>query len=123
MSDNDSVKRGEAKAVLGQLTLYRAQIEGDNAFVVRYTEAYEALNGIPAVPQEMSARVALFTRRLNDIIDGLQEQADKYNQRANELLSEEDGQVSQYTWAVSLRETHRRTIRTLEDLLCEAEQL
>lgn len=54
---------------------------------------------------------------IEKIIESLQEQADIYNARAQELLVEEDGQVSQYTWAVSLRETYRRIIKTLDDLI------
>lgn len=54
---------------------------------------------------------------IEKIIESLQEQADIYNSRAQELLVEEDGQVSQYTWAVSLRETYRRIIKTLDDLI------
>lgn len=54
---------------------------------------------------------------IEKIIESLQEQADIYNARAKELLVEEDGQVSQYTWAVSLRETYRRIIKTLDDLI------
>lgn len=49
MSDKDLIERGEVKVALGQLTLYRAQIEGESVFVVRYTEAYEALNNISPV--------------------------------------------------------------------------
>lgn len=54
---------------------------------------------------------------IEKIIESLQEQADIYNTRAKDLLVEEDGQVSQYTWAVSLRETYRRIIKTLDDLI------
>lgn len=54
---------------------------------------------------------------IEKIIENLQEQADIYNARAKELFVEEDGQVSQYTWAVSLRETYRRIIKTLDDLI------
>lgn len=54
---------------------------------------------------------------IEKIIESLQEQADIYNARAKELLVEEDGQVSQYTWAVSLRETYRRIIKILDDLI------
>ena len=54
---------------------------------------------------------------IEKIIESLQEQADIYNARSKELLVEEDGQVSQYTWAVSLRETYRRIIKTLDDLI------
>lgn len=54
---------------------------------------------------------------IEKIIESLQEQADIYNARAQELLVEEDGQVSQYTWAVSLRETYRRIIKALDDLI------
>jgi hypothetical protein len=54
---------------------------------------------------------------IEKIIESLQEQADIYNARAKELVVEEDGQVSQYTWAVSLRETYRRVIKTLDDLI------
>lgn len=54
---------------------------------------------------------------IEKIIESLQEQADMYNQRAKELLVQEDGEISQYTWAVSLRETYRRIIKTLDDLI------
>lgn len=54
---------------------------------------------------------------IEKIIEILQEQADIYNARAKELLVLEDGQVSQYTWAVSLRETYRHIIKTLDDLI------
>ena len=54
---------------------------------------------------------------IEKIIESLQEQADMYNQRAKELLAQEDGEISQYTWAVSLRETYRSIIKTLDDLI------
>lgn len=67
MSDNDLIKRGDAKATLGQLTLYCAQIDGDSVFVVRYTEAYDALDDILSAPQEMSAvEYERISRRFSD---------------------------------------------------------
>ena len=70
----------------------------------------DAIRSIPAADVRPVSEI-------EKIIESLQEQADIYNARAKELLVEEDGQVSQYTWAVSLRETYRRIIKTLDDLI------
>ena len=73
-------------------------------------DAARAIDTIPAADVRPVSEI-------EKIIESLQEQADLYNARAKELLVEEDGQVSQYTWAVSLRETYRRIIKTLDDLI------
>ena len=72
--------------------------------------AKKAIESVPAADVRPVSEI-------EKIIESLQEQADIYNARAQELLVEEDGQVSQYTWAVSLRETYRRIIKTLDDLI------
>lgn len=73
-------------------------------------DAMDAVKSIPAADVRPMSEI-------EKIIESLQEQADIYNARAKELLVEEDGWVSQYTWAVSLRETYRRIIKTLDDLI------
>lgn len=82
----------------------------DDAWENGYDFAIRQIESIPAADVRPVSEI-------EKIIENLQEQADIYNARAQELLVEEDGQVSQYTWAVSLRETYRRIIKTLDDLI------
>lgn len=76
----------------------------------KWNHAVDIVRDIPAADVRPVSEI-------EKIIENLQEQADIYNARAKELFVEEDGQVSQYTWAVSLRETYRRIIKTLDDLI------
>ena len=87
-------------------------------------EKQETIDGQPRairrarrIVEDYPAAGVVPVSEVEKIIERLQEQADLYNARANELLVEEDGQVPQYTWAVSLRETYRRIIKTLDDLI------
>ena len=52
---------------------------------------------------------------LETIIGELQNQAEYYDERARQLLCE-SGEVSQYTWAISLRETYRRIVKALDHI-------
>ena len=97
---SDYIERGEAVSAF----------EGDNQSSYYPFEVRNRLRDLPAADVRPVSEI-------EKIIENLQEQADLYDSRTKELLVEEDGQVSQYTWAVSLRETYRRIIKTLDDLI------
>ena len=59
----------------------------------------------------------VYVTEIQKIIDEYQEQADLYTQRAKEILNEDDDTVPKYSWAISLRETYRRTVNALENLI------
>lgn len=104
----------EREAAIGSLLGWAAQLTetyGKNDEYVKCLES--AAYNIEQIPAANVRPVS----EIEKIIESLQEQADIYNARAKELLVEEGGQVSQYTWAVSLRETYRRIIKTLDDLI------
>lgn len=101
---NDYISREAAIALLKKWADGYSYIE---------TPTEDAINEFNAIPAADVQPVC----DINKIIDQLQEKADLYAGRAKELLEEEDGQVSQYTWAVSLRETYRRVINMLEEII------
>ncbi len=59
---------------------------------------------------------------ISRLAEDMQTQADVYNERAKVLYGN-GGEVSQYTWAVSLRETYRSFVKVLDKALTEAETL
>lgn len=62
---------------------------------------------------------------LERVAEDMQKQAEYFDERARQLVCD-SGEVSQYSWAVSLRETYRRFVKALDEIststIIEAEE-
>lgn len=89
------------------------ELGADNRHDIQYWAAY--LDGAREQKKEDVCAIEALCEKM-------QEQADLYTARAKDIERQDDPQeIPQYTWAISLRETYRRFVEALDDVLSSKE--